>query len=78
MSEQPIQIGIIGAGNNTRVRHIPGLQAIGGVEVGSGGNCRPGSSHRAAEQFGLPKICGFLRGILADQGGVCTEETEIT
>ena len=29
----PIRVGIVGAGNNTRVRHIPGLQAIPGVEI---------------------------------------------
>jgi predicted dehydrogenase len=29
----PLRIGVIGAGANTRLRHIPGLQAIDGVEV---------------------------------------------
>ena len=28
-----IRIGIVGAGDNTRVRHIPGLQAQEGVEI---------------------------------------------
>jgi predicted dehydrogenase len=67
MSEQPIQIGIIGAGNNTRVRHIPGLQAIGGVELVSVCNRSQASSHRAAEQFGIPKICDSWQELLADK-----------
>ena len=33
MSNQSIRVGVIGAGANTTSRHIPGLQAIEGVEV---------------------------------------------
>ena len=29
----PIRIGVIGAGRNTRALHIPNLQKISGVEV---------------------------------------------
>ena len=28
-----LRIGLIGAGANTRTRHIPGFQAIDGVEI---------------------------------------------
>ena len=35
MSSEPIRVGIIGAGANTRDRHIPGLQAHRG-----GGACQ--------------------------------------
>ena len=28
-----IHVGVVGAGGNTKARHIPGLQAIDGVEV---------------------------------------------
>lgn len=66
MSAQPIRIGIIGAGNNTRVRHIPGLQAIDGVELVSVCNRSQTSSHRAAEQFGIRKIYDDWRELLAD------------
>ena len=33
MTQDSIRVGIIGAGANTRDRHIPGLQAIDGVEI---------------------------------------------
>lgn len=53
MSSEPIRVGIIGAGANTRGKHIPGLQAIAGVEIVSVCNRSPESSVRAAEEFGI-------------------------
>ena len=54
MSSEPIRVGIVGAGANTRDRHIPGLQAIEGVEIVSVCNRSAESSNRVAEQFGIP------------------------
>ncbi len=54
MNSELIRVGIIGAGANTRGKHIPGLQAIKGVEIVSVCNRSPESSVRAAEQFGIP------------------------
>ena len=54
MSPEPIRVGIVGAGANTRDRHIPGLQAIAGVEIVSVCNRSAESSNRVAEQFGIP------------------------
>ena len=54
MSSEPIRVGIVGAGTNTRDRHIPGLQAIAGVEIVSVCNRSAESSDRVAEQFGIP------------------------
>ena len=54
MNSEPIRVGIVGAGANTRDRHIPGLQAIEGVEIVSVCNRSTESSDRAAEQFGIP------------------------
>lgn len=56
MSEQPIRVGIIGAGANTRTRHIPGLQAIDGVQIMGVSNRTPESSQQVADEFGLPAI----------------------
>ena len=53
MSTTPIRVGIIGAGANTRSKHIPGLQAIAGVEVVSVCNRSPESSARAAQEFDI-------------------------
>ena len=51
-----IRVGIVGAGANTRLRHIPGLQQIEGVEVVSVVNRSRASSERVAHEFGIPRI----------------------
>jgi predicted dehydrogenase len=61
----PIRIGIVGAGNNTRVRHIPGFQAIPGVELVSVCNRSRESSQRAAEAFNIPKIYDTWQELVA-------------
>ncbi len=48
-----IRVGLIGAGENTRLRHIPGLQAIDGVEITAVVNSSPESSERVAAEFGI-------------------------
>jgi predicted dehydrogenase len=64
--EKKIRIGIIGAGENTRNKHIPGFQAIAGVEVVSVCNRRPTSSRSVADQFGIPKVVSDWREVIAD------------
>jgi predicted dehydrogenase len=56
MNNEPIRVGIVGAGANTTSRHIPGLQAIEGVEIVSLCNRSRASSERVAQQFGIPTI----------------------
>ncbi len=56
MSETPIRVGVIGAGANTRDRHIPNLQALPGVEIVGVVNRSRASSARVAEQFGIPRV----------------------
>ena len=53
---EPIRIGIVGAGKNTRDFHIPGFQAAEDVEVVSVCNRSRESSQRVADQFGIPRI----------------------
>lgn len=53
---KPIRVGIVGAGENTRLRHIPGLQAIDGVEIVSVANRRRESSEKVAKEFGIPVV----------------------
>ncbi len=65
MSVQPIKIGIIGAGDNTRVKHIPGLQAIEGVEIVSVCNRSRESSQRVADTFHIPKVYEDWRELVA-------------
>ena len=33
MSNNKIKIGLIGAGDNTKLRHIPGFQKLNNVEI---------------------------------------------
>ena len=56
MSQESIRVGVIGAGANTRTKHIPNLQAIDGVEVVSVCNRSRDSSQRAADEFGIPQV----------------------
>ncbi|MCK9486367.1 MAG: Gfo/Idh/MocA family oxidoreductase [Dehalococcoidia bacterium] len=51
-----IRVGVIGAGANTRSRHIPGLQAIDGVEVVSVCNRTQESGQRVADEFGIARV----------------------
>jgi predicted dehydrogenase len=66
MAQAPIKVGIIGAGNNTRVRHIPGLQAIDGVALVSVCNRSRESSQRVADQFNIPKVYEDWHELVAD------------
>jgi predicted dehydrogenase len=51
-----IRIGVVGAGANTRARHLPGLQAIAGVEIVSVANRGRESAERVARDFGIPTV----------------------
>ncbi|MEE9248340.1 MAG: Gfo/Idh/MocA family oxidoreductase [Dehalococcoidia bacterium] len=56
MEAKPVRIGIVGAGKNTRERHIPGFQAMESVKVVSVANRSRESGQRVADQFGIPKV----------------------
>lgn len=61
---QTLRIGIIGAGHNTRLRHIPGFKAIPGVEVAAVCNRSRKSSEKVAAEFGIPKVAGTWQEIV--------------
>ncbi len=67
MSERTIRIGVIGAGANTRERHIPGLQAIPGVRVLMVCNRSRESAARVAEQFDIPQVCDRWNQVIEDE-----------
>ena len=50
------RIGIVGAGDNTRLHHIPGLKKQDSVEIVSVCNRRLESSQKVAKEFSIPKI----------------------
>ncbi len=55
-ANESVRIGLVGAGANTRLRHIPGFQAIDGVEVVAVANRSVASGQRVAEEFGIPQV----------------------
>lgn len=61
-----LRIGIIGAGANTRLRHIPGFQAIAGVEVVAVCNRSLDSARRVAQEFGIARVETEPQAILGD------------
>ena len=66
MSNQPLRIGLIGAGGNTRKRHIPGLRAVAGVEIVAVCNRRPQSTAAAAREHGIRKTFDHWQDLVAD------------
>jgi predicted dehydrogenase len=61
-----IRVGLIGAGANTRVRHIPGLRAIAGVDIVAVCNRRPESAEAVAREFGIPRTYNHWEQVVAD------------
>src|SRR5438046_10215456 len=56
VADRPLRVGIVGAGANTRLRHIPGLQAIEEVEVVAVCNRSRESGQYVASEFGIPRV----------------------
>src|SRR5689334_9048868 len=63
-----LRIGLVGAGGNTRSRHIPGLRAIADVEIVAVCNRRPESTSAAAREFGIPRTFERWEDLVADTG----------
>jgi predicted dehydrogenase len=63
---QRIRIGLIGAGANTRLRHIPGLRAVEGVDIAAVCNRRPESTSAAMREFNIPKAYAQWEQLVAD------------
>ena len=66
MSSSDIRIGIIGAGQITRKRHLPGFQSIPGVSVVAVCNRRRETAARVAREFDISKIHGTWEDLIAD------------
>ncbi len=52
----PLRIGLIGAGGNMKLRHIPGFRATGEVELVSVCNRSEASGSRVADEFGIARV----------------------
>jgi predicted dehydrogenase len=73
MDTPPIRVGIVGAGGNTRLRHIPGLRALPGVELVSVVNRSPESSRKASAELGIPRTYDSWQELVAapDTNAIC-------
>lgn len=61
-----LRIGLIGAGGNTRAKHIPGFQALDNVEIVVVANRSEASSAKVAKEFGIPRIAADWRTVVND------------
>ena len=72
-NDKTIRVGFIGAGNNTRLHHIPKLKAQPGVELVAVANRTKESGERVAREFGIGRVHGDWREIVQakDVDAVC-------
>lgn len=61
-----IRIGFIGAGANTRLRHLPGFREIEGVVLATVANRSEESSRKVAEDFNISSISADWRSVVED------------
>ena len=59
-----LRIGVIGAGGNTRAKHLPGFKAIPGVEITVVCNRTPESGKKVAKEFGIRYAATNWRDIM--------------
>lgn len=66
MSAGVLRIGIVGAGQVARSRHIPGFLALPGVKIVGVCNQRRESAGRVARDFNIPKIFSSWETLIED------------
>jgi predicted dehydrogenase len=71
--DQPIRVGFVGAGANTRLHHIPKLKAQPGVELTAVANRSRESGERVAREFGIGRVHGDWREVVeaGDVDAIC-------
>ena len=68
MATDGIRVGLIGAGKNTRDRHIPGFQKVDGLEITAVANRSRESGRVVADQFNIPTVYDNWQDLLEDPG----------
>jgi predicted dehydrogenase len=66
MARHHLRVGLIGAGANTRSRHIPGLRAVSDLDIVAVCNRRPESTAASAREFGIPRSYAHWQDLVAD------------
>src|SRR3954447_13949906 len=67
MSSGELRIGIVGAGQVARKRHLPGFKAIPGVRIVGVCNLRRESASRVAREFNIPKVYASWEHLVEDE-----------
>ncbi len=65
MTTREIRVGIVGAGGNTRAKHIPGFRAVDGVRIVSVCNRSRASSEAVSREFDIPEVYESWRELVA-------------
>jgi len=68
MAHEGIRVGIVGAGGNTRLMHVPGLRAIPGVSIEAVCNRTRASGEKAAHELGIPRVHERWEDLVTDPG----------
>ena len=73
MADETIRIGFVGAGDNTKLRHIPGFREQEGVELVSVVNRSRASSQRVADQYQIPSVYDRWQDLIkaGDTDAIC-------
>lgn len=68
-----VRIGLVGAGGNTKLMHIPGFQKLQGAEIVSVCNRSRESGQAVADQYGIPKVYENWRDLIEnpDTNAIC-------
>jgi predicted dehydrogenase len=67
MSQGELRIGIVGAGQITRMKHLPGFRALDGVRLMGVCNRRRDSAARVAREFDIPRVYGNWEELISDK-----------
>ncbi len=67
MADETLRIGLIGAGKNTRERHIPGFQKVPNLEIVAVANRSRESGRQVADQFNIPQVYDSWEELLMDE-----------
>jgi predicted dehydrogenase len=65
MAQQPLRIGLIGAGGNMRARHIPGFRALADVDLVAVCNRRPDSTAAVAREYSIRRSYEHWQDLVA-------------
>jgi len=66
-SNEPIRVGIIGAGDNTKKMHIPNLKKQQGIEITCVANRTIESAEKTAKEFNIPRAYRYWQEVLNDK-----------